>query len=129
VLPTKCSPTCLKQSMQCLSGFCLSVMLHIVKRQSPCYIVTYYCFLFFSCRATQCLVLSVCLSVRLSVPNFVPDFVPNFCPRFYSQTTRRFVHSKSPSGLSMYKCTEAGINSCITVRSKVCAPKVSMKTL
>ena len=75
--------------------------------------------LIFSCRATQCLVLSVRLSVRLSVclsvPNFVPDFVPNFCPRFYSQTTRGFVQSKSPAGLSVYKCTEAGINSCITV--------------
>jgi hypothetical protein len=46
----------------------------------------------------------------------------------YSQTTRRFGQSKSPAGLSVYKCTEAGINSCITVPSKVCAPRVSMKT-
>jgi hypothetical protein len=33
-----------------------------------------------------------------------------------------FVQSKSPTGLSVYKCTEAGINSHITVPSKVCAP-------
>ena len=29
---------------------------------------------------------------------------------------------KSPAGLSKYKCTEAGINSCITVPRKVCGP-------
>jgi hypothetical protein len=38
------------------------------------------------------------------------------------QTPREFVQSKSPTGLSMYKCTEAGINSNIIVPSKVCAP-------
>ena len=46
-----------------------------------------------------------------------------------SQTTQGFVQSKSPTGLSVYKCTEAGINSRITVPSKVCAPRFSTKTL
>ena len=68
----------------------------------------------FSCRATLCLVLSVCSSVRLFVcPKFLSQilsqiFVPNFCLRFYSQTTRGFVQSKLPAGLSVYKCTEGG---------------------
>jgi hypothetical protein len=47
----------------------------------------------------------------------------------YSQTTHGFVQSKSPAGLSVYKCTEAGLNSCITVPSKVCAPEVSTKKI
>jgi hypothetical protein len=33
-----------------------------------------------------------------------------------------FVQSKSSAGLFVYKCTEAGLNSLITVPSKVCAP-------
>ena len=39
------------------------------------------------------------------------------CPR--SQITCGFLQSKSPASLSVYKCTWAGINSCVTVPSKV----------
>ena len=42
-----------------------------------------------------------------------------------SQITRRFVQSNSPAGLSMYKCTVAGIISRIPGPSKVCAPQVT----
>jgi hypothetical protein len=38
----------------------------------------------FSCRVTQCLVVSVCLSVRLSVC-LSQIFVPNFCPKFLNE--------------------------------------------
>ena len=78
-----------------------------------------------------------------SVPNFVTNF--EYCDwsmRFngvillslslvniwHSQTTLCFVQSKSPIGLSVYKCTEAGINSSKTVPSKVCASQVSQTT-
>ena len=48
---------------------------------------------------------------------------------WHSQTTLCFVQSKSPIGLSVYKCTKAGINSRKTVPSKVCASQASTKTL
>ena len=53
----------------------------------------------------------------------------------YSQITCRFVQSKAPTGLSVYKSTDAGINSRkilysrITVPGKVFSPLVSTKTL
>ena len=45
----------------------------------------------------------------------------------YSQITLGFVQSKSPTDLSNYKCTEAGINGGINVPSKVCGPQSRRK--
>ena len=46
----------------------------------------------FSCRATLCLVVSVCL--------FVPNFVPNFCPRFINEALQLLLDS----GLFLSTC-------------------------
>ena len=75
----------------------------------------------------------VCLSVLAKSCDWSKRFIGVIFPVLSlvgienSQITRRFVQSKSPADLSVYKCTWSGINSCVFVPSKVCAPEVSTK--
>jgi hypothetical protein len=71
---------------------------------------------------------SLSLSLSLS-GHFSSPVIGRHRSVWCSQTTRGFVQSKSPAGLSVYKCTKAGINSPVTVPSKVCVPQVGTKTL
>ena len=45
--------------------------------------------------------------------------------RWQYHVAKQFLSSKPPAGWSVYKCTEDGINICVTVPSKVCATRLS----